>query len=168
MLARTLALTACVLTASSAADAQQLLNPATWFNSGYNQNCPGGVCPPATGYGVNNYRTSNYGSGNYGANCANGFCATPTQGYNQNCPGGVCPLPNTGYNSYRPVAPQPYYPMANRPNPQPNHYGNVNSYGTANNAQYRPLPYSTTQHHTLPVHSASAPRYNTNNSPFYP
>jgi hypothetical protein len=163
MLARTLALAACVLTASSAADAQQLLNPTTWFNSGYNQNCPGGVCPPAAGYGVNNSRTSYYG-----ASGANGFCATPAQNYNQNCPGGICPVPNTGYNSYRPVTPQPYYPTAIRPNTQPNYYGNVNNSQYHNNAQYRPLPYSTTQQRPLPVHSVSAPRYNSNNSPFYP
>jgi hypothetical protein len=93
----------CVALSTSAAQAQDLFNPLSWFGG-----TRSGSYAPA--YSAGNY----YGA----ANCANGRCATPVSGYGYpmnygyqsgyggakgNCPGGVCPVPSTGVNSYRPL-----------------------------------------------------------------
>lgn len=167
MLARTLTLAACVFTASSAAEAQSLFNPLSWFQQPAPANCPPGMNCPPNGY-----------YGNQPANCVNGYCPPNQGGYyqagypQQNCPGGICPPYqnynngglNGGYNTnYRPVpytAPAPY----TAPNTMP--------------VRYQPLPYNgygpsvngpSAPQYRAPVNSVTAPRnLNQNNSPFYP
>ena len=176
MLTRTLTLAACVLTASTAAEAQTLLNPLSWFNppASYGSNCANGQCGPCP----NGQCGPGYGSSNRPANCANGQCYQQpgyySAGYNSgNCPGGVCP-PTQGYynTNYRPTNSVPYtqpvpYAAPVRYQPTDNFY-----YGPSANSPYRTQPTAPmvrTPQYQTPVNSVSNPRsFNQNNSPFYP
>ena len=170
MFARTLTLTACILSVSSAAQAQTLLNPMSWFgsNTGYN-NCANGNCAPRQAY--SNYPT---------ANCPNGNCGINGAAYNRyptaNCTTGNCPqvapyyggapngnygspyAPATNYNAYRPVTTQPVLSNTPRYNSTP-----------VRNAPFDPR-YSTP---TSPASYSNSPygaprQFNSGNSPFYP
>ncbi len=138
MSTRILALAGLLACTTTAAQAQQLLNPFTWFDPGYygapSYGCPNGNCGPNAGY-----RGSPY------ANCPNGNCnvASGYRGMPSNaCPGGVCPV-NAGYrglpnaNCPNGNCPVPNYGAAYRSQPLPTNYAPAN-YGPAN---YGPMNY---------------------------
>lgn len=169
MFARTLAFSAGLFLTTATCQAQQLLNPMTWFTPAY---------------------SNSYASGYNNGNCVNGVC--PPASYNNaaanNCVNGICPVPNNGYGNYRPT-PAPYS-APNRPysgystpvNYGPNggygpsyhngnyrdydNYGGYNSGFNGSNSAYTPR-YAPSS--PAPVRPASYPSRNYDrNSPFYP
>lgn len=176
MFARSLALSTTVMLMTATCQAQDLLNPFSWFGPGYRQpaysgNCANGQCAPTSAY--RGYPTANCPNGNCNvgagyagvptANCPNGNCGVVSgyRGYpTANCPTGNCPLQNGSYSANRPVINQPYYTAQPRQYPAqaPANYG-----PTVTNPSYDRYPAPVNRAAGYPTRN-----FNTSNSPFYP
>ncbi len=177
MFARSLALSTLMISMTATCQAQELLNPFSWFGPGYRQsgytgNCANGQCAPTSAYrgastancpngncnvgaGYAGYPSAPYSNGSGGTSA--GYRGAPTA----NCPTGNCPLQNGGYSANRPVINQPYYSAQPRqyPTQYPTNYGP--SVTNPNDYRY-PAPVNRA------VGSSNRNFNSSNNSPFYP